>query len=59
MDNGILENIDVNIDDSLYQESNEPVDKTIVDTDNISSTIDDEFVEKVRRRVIKGQIDGN
>lgn len=54
-------NDEFKIEDDLYKEKSkdEESDKIIEETEIISKKLDDELVEKVRRIVIKGQIDGN
>ena len=51
----------IKIDDNLYQENNEKEQPEIIikETDTISEELNNEFVEKVKRITIKGQVDGN
>jgi len=51
----------IKIDDNLYQDNKEKEQPEIIirETDTISEELNNEFVEKVRRITIKGQVDGN
>jgi len=53
-------NDDIKIEDDLYKEKKkeEEPNRVIEETEIISKKLDNELVEKVRRIVIKGQIDG-
>ena len=51
---------DILISDELYRDTKEiDYKKVIEESESISSKIDEEFVEKVKRIIIKGQIDGS
>ena len=54
-------NDDIKIEDELYKAEDSEIkpDKLINETKIISKELDGEFVDKVRRIVIKGQLDGN
>ena len=54
-------NDDIKIEDELYkvEGSEKEPDKLINETKKISKELDNEFVDKVRRIIIKGQLDGN
>jgi len=49
---------EIKIDTTIYSESNEPHD-ILEETTAIRENVDEQFIDKVVRITIKGQLDGN